>query len=293
MQRRSFLKSSALLGGLLAAPAALVACGDRGGAGGDAAAKIPEGEPSLVPIVASLELLTEGTRRVAFGLRTLENEPVEGAEAQVYLRDAASKKVLSGPFPAAVVTDAGVEGLYATEVSLDEPGTVEFVVVNDDQYGSQAMKAIPPAQSKAPVAGQKAKATATPTMDRPLGFAKVCTADPPCGMHEVSLEQALKKGQPVMLTFATPAYCQTVVCGPAVSNVEAVRKDGDFGDIAWIHVEVFSDEGQTIGEPVKSWNLPSEPWVFGIDANGTITERLDGPMVPEWLAEVANGLKTA
>ena len=290
MHRRSFLKSSALVGGLIASPAALAACAKGGG---ETAATIPEGEPSLVPVVASMELLTGSDQRIAFGLRTLENEPVPDAKPQVFLRGLDDKKVVAGPFEAAPVEDTGVEALYGTQVSVDTAGTMEFVVVNGAEFGSQAINAVAPEKSTSPVPGAAAKAVQTPTKDKKLGYTTVCTAEPPCGMHEISLDQALAKGQPVMLTFATPAYCQTAVCGPAVDNVEQARTSGEFSNVAWIHTEIYSDEGQTVGDPVRAWNLQSEPWVFAIGADGKIAGRLDGPIVPAWVTEFAEGIASA
>ena len=98
-------------------------------------------------------------------------------------------------------------------------------------------------------------------------------------MHEVSLAQMLAEGRPVVLEFATPAYCQTAVCGPSVEVLDDVRTDRDWGDVVFIHVEIYRDAGQTIAEPVEQWGLPSEPWLFAIGADGTIEDRMDGPLL--------------
>ena len=290
MDRRSFLKSSAVLSGLVAAPGLLVACGEGGGAG-DA---IPEGEASLSVLIATFELLTGAERPLAFGLRTLENEPVEADTVQAYVRKLNSEELVAGPIEATYTEETGAGGLYVTRLNFDEPGQYEFVAVADGKFGTQAVNVASPDSSQAPVPGAEATSTPTPTEQDDLGFVKVCTQEPACGMHEVSLDQALSDGRPVMLLFATPAYCQTVVCGPAVANVEKARLDGDWGeDLAWIHVEIYSDEGKTIAEPVSAWNLPTEPWLFTIAADGTITDRLDGPMLPEWVTDMATAVTTA
>ena len=120
---------------------------------------------------------------------------------------------------------------------------------------------------------------ATPTTADPLGARDLCTLDPPCGMHDVSLDEALQSGRPVVVQFATPAYCQTAICGPTVSVLDEVRRSGDWGDVAFIHCEIYADEGQNLLEPVAEWNLPTEPWLYTIDGDGRIVARTDGPVL--------------
>jgi hypothetical protein len=44
---------------------------------------------------------------------------------------------------------------------------------------------------------------------------------------------------------------------------------------------------------VQAWKLPTEPWMFTIGADGAIVERLDGAMLPEMVANLAEGLQQA
>jgi hypothetical protein len=114
---------------------------------------------------------------------------------------------------------------------------------------------------------------------------EVCTRDPDCGLHEVSLDAVLDEGRPVVLLFATPAYCQTAVCGPAVDVLEEAATARDWGEVAFIHCEIFEDEGQTMAGPVEDWGLPNEPWLFTIDRDGQIVDRADGPVIQAELQE--------
>ena len=95
-------------------------------------------------------------------------------------------------------------------------------------------------------------------------------------MHEVDFADVVGK-KPVVITFATPAFCESRVCGPTVEVIDGVRTDYD--DVTFIHCEIFSDAGQTVGDPVTAWELPTEPWMFVIDADGTIVRRADGPLL--------------
>jgi hypothetical protein len=97
---------------------------------------------------------------------------------------------------------------------------------------------------------------------------------------------ALEAGKPLVVTFATPAYCQTRFCGPVVDNVKEVRAEF-VDDVNFIHIEPFvlDEEGRlvpgtqgapAVTEPMQLWRLQTEPWIFVIDAEGVITARFEG-----------------
>lgn len=155
-------------------------------------------------------------------------------------------------------------------------------VVGDD-HGKQTFQVASPEESEVPAPGTDAVSVATPTEDDHGGVAELCTREPDCGAHHVSLDDALADGRPVMLLFATPAYCQTAVCGPAVDLFEDLRTERDWDDLVFVHSEIFASpptEGEpVVAEPVDAWRLPSEPWLFAIDRDGTVVDRLDGAII--------------
>ena len=299
MDRRAFLSRSALLAAAAGVPGLLAACNRDGTATGDgatetgaASASIPAGPAQLSPAIATYELLTGAPQSLLFGLRDLQNVEIKDAEVEVYLRDEAGRTVLGGPYTTQYLTAPGTGlGLYRVELELTEPGKPELVAVEGDRYGAANLNVTTPENAVAPVPGEKATVVATPTQGNELGYSKICTQDPPCGMHEVSLDEAIKQQRPIMLVFATPEFCQTVVCGPAVETIDSVRKGGEWGDAAWIHVEIYSEfvgNKPKLGKPVEAWKLPSEPWLFSISTNGNITGRLDGPMVTSDIETMAS-----
>jgi hypothetical protein len=205
--------------------------------------------------------------------------------------------LIDGPFPTTYFPEIAPDtppGIHQVLLSLPDPGIVELAVVAGDRYGLAALEVTDPQQAEAPVPGSAAIATATPTEAAPLGYEQICTEDPPCGMHVDSLDALLTAGRPVLLLFATPAYCQTAVCSPAVANLERVRSSRDWGDVAFVHCEIYESEQalseQRVGGPVTDWHLPTEPWLFAVDTDGAITERMDGPMLSEDMTRLAEGL---
>ena len=71
-------------------------------------------------------------------------------------------------------------------------------------------------------------------------------------------KDALAAKVPFVVTFATPAYCQSRTCGPVVDVVSAVRKREAGSNVRFIHVEVYQDNDPAKGENqwFKEWHLP-------------------------------------
>lgn len=224
----------------------------------------------------------------------MDNEPARDARPELYVVPPTGDPA---PPVAAEFRDVPTSplGLYVTRVDLPDPGNTVFIVVTGDGRAS-GLAALPvrtPEQSPLPAPGQPAPSVATPTVAEPGALTELCTRRPPCSMHDVSLDAALTEGHPVMLSFATPAYCQTAVCGPTVDVVDQVRQARDWGDVVWIHVEIYADAGQTLTQPVQTWRLPSEPWLYAIGRAGSIVARADGPLLvlPDFVTELAEQIE--
>lgn len=289
LDRRTFLRHLALVG----AGTALAACSGAATSaapesessapadpsGAAVAAVAPDAEVSLAVVAATFEQLADQPTPFVFGLFTPEQEPIEGVTAQVYAMPPDGGGPI-GPWSATPAqTDVPPGGLYLTDPEFTGTGVHEVVVVTDDgRAGTVAIDVRDAESSQLPAPGSQAQAVATPTVDDPLDYETLCTRTPePCGMHDVSLDVALAGDTPVVLLFATPAFCQTAVCGPTVDVLEQLRTDYD--DVTFIHCEIFSDAGATVGDPVTAWNLPTEPWMFVIEPDGRIVRRADGPLL--------------
>ena len=124
--------------------------------------------------------------------------------------------------------------------------------------------------------GGAAPRAASPTTADTLGVDPICTQDPPCPLHTVSLDRVIGTGKPVAVMFATPARCQTMYCGPVLTELLDVM--GPYQDrVQVVHVEIYKDQtSEALVPTVEAWALPGEPWLFGIDGAGTIVGRLDG-----------------
>jgi len=156
-------------------------------------------------------------------------------------------------------------GLYSVRTEFSDLDA-EFVVVERDETPLfQAGDALP--------------SFATPTTADPAGVNPICSRSPePCPFHEISLADALSNGKPTAMLIATPAWCQTDVCG---SNLEwLIELASTRGDINVIHAEVYADfdrDNATGQLPARApmleeWDIAFEPSLFIVDAGGTIVD---------------------
>jgi hypothetical protein len=110
------------------------------------------------------------------------------------------------------------------------------------------------------------------------------TRVPPDDMHKVDLVDALRRHRPVVLLFATPALCQSRVCGPVVDVAEQVKSA--FGDrVDFIHMEIYKDNDLNKGPRPQftAYGLSHEPILFAIDRRGIVAARLEGAFAPSEL----------
>lgn len=275
VSRRTVL-TGALAGWLLAA------CGGDDGSS-DAASSTASGGGAAVDDGKGLALVRffddpsviVGTdRRLVFGLAqadgTLRDEGPDQVQGELLDASGASLGAVVGTRRAKDLfrqyyqfrVDVAAEGFYTLRVSdAGEVAESSFTVV--------AAGALP-----YPSPGDRMPPFDTPTMTAPGGVDPVCTRDPVCTFHEVTLSDALSNGEQVAYLVGTPAHCQTGVCGPMLDVMVSVRDQ--YPSVVFVHAEVYADDSATTVAPaVKALELTFEPVLFLIDASGVVVDRLD------------------
>ena len=112
-------------------------------------------------------------------------------------------------------------------------------------------------------------------------------------MHDQTVAAALDVGRPMLVAFATPAFCQSRFCGPVIDRIVRPLLDRYGSEAAFIHIEPFDlaearDAGRLVVLPVMGeWGLTTEPWVFIVDRDGRVSAKFEGIMS---LAEVEAAL---
>lgn len=240
------------------------------------------------------QTFTPGRNRLAFGLLDQQNKFLYGPTV-VYVGARPSARA-HGPYPApadVLVTDPPYRSrqaaseedpfaaVYAAQVPFTRPGRQYVLIVSNVdgvRVGATArVRVIPRSRDPVVAVGQRAPAIATDTVASAGGDERaVETRVPPDDMHDTSLKDVLGR-KPVALLFATPALCQSRVCGPVVDI--AVQLERTYGDrVAFIHQEVYVDNEVSKGlrPPLRSFGLRTEPWLFTIKRDGTVAARLEG-----------------
>jgi hypothetical protein len=252
------------------------------------------------PLMAtSVSVLEPGRKnRFAFGLFDRTRRQIADAPAAVYVAPV-DGGLVEGPYPArhrSLEVDArhrsqtvehdddAAHSIYVADVPFRQEGDYEVLGVTKlDQRvvgGTPVMVRV--RRPKAPPAvGEAAPRVHTPTRDEVGDVGEIDTREPPSSMHADDLADVLGR-RPVMLLFATPRLCRSRVCGPVVDVLEQVKADNPDA-AAYIHMEVWNGNSREGGRrsQVRAYGLPSEPWLFAIDARGRVAERIEGAFSAE------------
>jgi hypothetical protein len=179
-------------------------------------------------------------------------------------------------------------GVYTVMATLDRPGVWHGIL--DYQGAHTPFVFQVEAKPLAAIPGAQAPRAASPTTSKPLGVDPICTRVPVCPLHTRSLDTIVGKGRPVAVMFATPARCQTRYCGPVLDTILPLV--ATYSDrIDFVHVEIYKNNQTTdVISTVAAWGLQGEPWLFGVDARGTVTQRLDGAFDETEMRALLDGL---
>lgn len=264
-------------------------------------------KPTKLVIAPASQTFEKGENRYSFGVFTLGNKQVSDADVAIYVAKNEHSPV-EGPLPARVTSletkpayrsqTSEVPGEAKTvyvvpQVKFDSNGPWTVIAMLKGAKGLEASRIPSPdvgAFPKIPRVGQRPPRIHTLTAADVGGdLAKIDTRVPPDQMHKVDFAEVLGK-QPVVIIFATPALCQSRVCGPVVDVAQQVADEYE-GKADFIHQEVYVDNepNKGIRSQLKAFHLESEPWTFLIDRHGVIRDRIEGAY---GVSELEQAMKT-
>ena len=188
------------------------------------------------------------------------------------------------------VHDFERKGIYVVHTTFPVAGVWTADLDVAGQPGEFAFEVFP--EPLAPMAGDPAPRAASPTAADPLGVDPICTRDPACPLHEVSLDQAIAKGTPTVVMFSTPTRCQSRWCGPVLELLLDAR-EGYLDKATFVHVEIYRDlQSPDLVPTLEAWGLQSEPWLYAIDGQGTVVNRLEGAFDLDEITSLLDTLTT-
>ncbi len=172
---------------------------------------------------------------------------------------------------------------YSFMTTVDAPGFYG-IVVDGGPAEAANFEVRDPTNVAIPIPGQTMPGFDTPTFADPRDVDPICTREPRCEFHALSLTDALATGSPVAYFVGTPAFCATGSCTPALEAL--VEQQANFADVVFVHAEVYTDLTATeLAPAVQDLALAFEPTLFLINGDGAIVERLDGLWDSTELAE--------
>jgi hypothetical protein len=271
---------------------------------------IAQDVPNIIPVLASSEL-AQGPNRFLFSLTDPQGELLAAPEVDVRLEfydDAAD--------PDAVVFESearflwaieDVRGLYASDVTYPNPGRwgtrfhatfpdgrTETVRVDYDVWET----------TSTPPIGSLAPAIETPTAADVGGDLSQISSDPEPEprFYELSILDAIEADAPAVISFVTPAFCQSATCGPTIDKVKELA--AGHPDVNFVQVEPYlmhvqndylqpllSEEGWLQPAPwTTAWGLRTEPFVVVLDADGIVRAKFEGAITVKELEDALAAL---
>jgi hypothetical protein len=237
-----------------------------------------------------------GTNRFPFGVFTTAHDQITDAEVAVYAAPGSGVDGKAiGPFPARI-EDLTTKAAFRAKTTADDPSAAQVAYVSDiplDKPGPWAFAALikngssyqyslmptpnPVADYPMPQVGQQAPVVHTLTAGQVSNISQIDTRVPPDDMHSDDFANVVGK-KPVVLLFATPALCQSRVCGPVTDIAEQVKQEFG-GRVAFIHQEIYNNNNINDGPrpQMRAFNLNTEPWAYVVDKNGKVSTVLQGP----------------
>jgi hypothetical protein len=279
--------------GLLATALFLAACGSQDGSssradgsdGSDPSSfSTPFGDTDAYPVFISSEVVV-GSNRFLLGLLDKNDAPIgrPGIAVQVSFYDLAAtgKQITQTKDMNFIWSTPGERGVYVTDASFNHAGKWGAEVSIEGGGLDETVRAsfdVAPT-SVTPAVGNPAPKSDTPTGADVADLSEISTdRHPDPRFYKLSVADAVTSGRPTVVTFATPKFCTSAVCGPTLNIVKKVSKQ--FPGINFVHVEVYKnldDPANLETVPsVNQWKLRTEPWVFVVDSRGRIAAKYEG-----------------
>ena len=264
---------------------------------------LPPGLPDPITVAVASTDLAVGDNRVVFGLIRQGKGPIKDAEVNVetFLLKASGPDGPRQIAPAAFqVWPEGAGGVYIANLTLDETGEwgLGFRMKHPDGSETQAGTRVQvKSESATPALGAAAPRSRNKTSQDVRDLSELTTdPDPDPDLYAKTIAGALDERIPLVVSFATPAYCKTATCGPQLDILKQLKATHS-ERINFLHVEVYDnppeirESGISVAKlsPILAeWGLPTEPWTFVIDADGIVRAKYEGYVSSKELEEAVS-----
>lgn len=265
---------------------------------GDERAPTTQANPAAqMQVVLVPSELVIGPNRFAVGLFDATGRMIQDATVHFQYFDLSNPnapRLESEADAVRLQTSEGLTTIFAHERSFDRAGNWGVAVQARFPDGTSAIQRIGfhvLATSPTLKVGQRVPRIDTPTAAEVNNDLKRLTsaAEPNPAFYRSSLARAITSGKPTVLLLATPAFCQSRLCGPDYETTSELQRR--FGDqLNFVHVEVYtglpdpSANNWQLAPAMQALGLGTEPWLYLIDKDGTVIYRLEGLLTADEVA---------
>lgn len=266
--------------------------------------------PQVLPLLINSEIL-KGENRFLFSITDRQNALLAAPDVAVSIAffdvDTAEDVVAFETDSRFIWAIKDESGLYVSNVTFPDAGRwgARFTATFPDGRTESVRADFDVAEAgTTPSIGAPAPSIDTPTLVDVGGDVALVSTDkePVMSFYETSIEDALAAGAPFVVAFATPAFCETRLCGPALDTVKevAAARPG----LTVINVEPYrmvatdgrlqpdlDAQGQLQAAAwTEAWGLRTEPYTFVVAADGTVAAKLEGVFSPDELTAALDAL---
>jgi hypothetical protein len=178
-------------------------------------------------------------------------------------------------------------GIYTATMTFDQVGFWKVSVrsIKDDNLLPAGSGILVKSATDSPDIGDSAPRSITKTAPADGDLRAITSApEPDPDLYAISFDDAVATGNPTVITFSTPAYCQSGTCGPQ-TDVLSELDEKYKGRANFIHVEIFDNPAEMLaaGDPslgiespvIHEWDFHTEPWTFVVDGDGIVVGRFE------------------
>lgn len=261
----------------------------------------PPSLPDPITVAVASTDLAVGDNRVVFGLIRQGKGPIKDAQVTVetfLLTESGQdgpRQTVSAEFQ---IWAGGSGGVYITNLAFDETGEwgLGLKLENPDGTETRAGTRVQvKSESATPALGTPAPRSQNKTARDVSDLSELTTdSDPDPELYAKTIEEALDEGIPLVVSFATPAYCKTATCGPQLDAIKQLKSTHS-DRVNFLHVEVYDNPPEIresgivtakLSPTLAEWGLPTEPWTFVVDGDGKVRAKYEGFVSSEELEGV-------
>ena len=112
-------------------------------------------------------------------------------------------------------------------------------------------------------------------------------------LYQLTVKEAIETPRPLVVVFASPAFCTTPVCGPQVQAVSSLREKYG-GMVDFIHIDIYENPEEIQGDvssgvrtPIlEEWGITADEWTYVIGSDSLVSASFEN-FAPEPVLEEA------